>query len=194
MEEQEKTSISTQVQNEFVIDDGRIESIEEYLSPEELFDDLISRVKKYNPEGVELIRKAFELANNAHKDQLRKSGEPYLIHPMAVAEILADLGMDEETIVAGLLHDVVEDTDYTLQDLSEMGFPQTVIDALALMTHDKSVSYMDYVAKIKTNSIARAVKLVDLKHNSDLSRLDVVDHKAICRVQKYKKAIELLEE
>ena len=85
---EEKTKISKQVQNEFVIDDGRIESIEEFLTPRELFDDLISRVNKYSPESVPEITKAFEMANNAHKDQLRKSGAPYIIHPIYVAETI----------------------------------------------------------------------------------------------------------
>ncbi|MBR3041043.1 MAG: bifunctional (p)ppGpp synthetase/guanosine-3',5'-bis(diphosphate) 3'-pyrophosphohydrolase [Lachnospiraceae bacterium] len=133
MAETENTSISTQVQNEFVIDDGRIESIEEYLSPEELFDDLISRVKKYNPEGVELIRKAFELANNAHKDQLRKSGEPYIIHPIYVAIILADLEMDTNTVIAGILHDIIEDTDLTYEDLKNT-FNEDVADIVEGVT------------------------------------------------------------
>ena len=100
----------------------------------------------------------------------------------------------EETVIVALLHDVVEDTDYTLDDIRAMGFPDSVIEALALMTHDKSVPYMDYVAKIKSNPVAKAVKLADLKHNSDLSRLDVVDEKARERVEKYKTAITILEE
>lgn len=101
--------------------------------------------------------------------------------------------MDSEVAVAvALLHDVVEDTDYTIDDIIAMGFPKSVTDALALMTHDKSVSYMDYVAKVKTNPIARAVKLADLRHNSDISRLDTVDEKTIERLKKYAAAIELL--
>ena len=116
---EEKTKISKQVQNEFVIDDGRIESIEEFLTPRELFDDLISRVNKYSPESVPEITKAFEMANNAHKDQLRKSGEPYIIHPIYVAIILADMEMDKSTIIAGLLHDIIEDTDITYDDLKK---------------------------------------------------------------------------
>ena len=88
---------------------------------------------------------------------------------------------------------MVEDTAYTLEDIAAMGFPQSVTDALALMTHDKAVEYMDYVAKIKTNPIAKAVKLADLRHNSDITRVDIVDEKAICRVKKNYEAIALLE-
>ena len=75
-----------------------------------------------------------------------------------------------------------------------MGFSKTVTDAIALMTHADGVAYMDYVREIKNNPIAKAVKLADLKHNSDLTRLDIVDEKALKRKEKYAKAIKLLEE
>ena len=105
---------------EVVIDDGRIEAIQEFQSPEQLYNDLILRVKKYHPsDDISLIEKAYKVASEAHKDQLRKSGEPYIIHPLYVAIILADLEMDKETIAAGLLHDVVEDTIMTEQEIKE---------------------------------------------------------------------------
>ena len=105
---------------ELVLDDGRIESIEEYTSPEELYEDLIVRVRKYHPsDDISLIEKAYRLADDAHRNQVRKSGEPYIIHPLCVAIILADLEMDKETIAAGLLHDVVEDTIFTTEEIRE---------------------------------------------------------------------------
>ena len=100
---------------------------------------------------------------------------------------------NEETTIVALLHDVVEDTEYTIEDLKNMGFSKAVTDAVALMTHSGDVDYMDYVAAIKNNPIAKAVKLADLCHNSDITRLDVVDEKALERREKYKKAIALLE-
>ncbi len=104
-----------------VIDDGRIEPIGEYNGPEDLYQDLISRVRKYHPsDDISLIEKAYRLAYSAHKEQRRKSGEPYIIHPLCVGIILADLEMDQETIAAGLLHDVVEDTLYTDKEISDM--------------------------------------------------------------------------
>ncbi len=104
-----------------VIDDGRIKALKEYLTPQELYDDLIKRVKKYHPsDDISLIEKAYKLADEAHKGQVRKSGEPYIIHPLYVSIILADLEMDKETIAAGLLHDVVEDTIYTKEQIEEM--------------------------------------------------------------------------
>ena len=100
---------------------------------------------------------------------------------------------DEETTIVALLHDVIEDTDYTYDDLRKLGFNKQIISALELMTHDDNVPYMEYVAAIKTNPIARAVKIADLRHNSDLSRIDVVTPRDMERAEKYKKAIELLE-
>lgn len=134
-------------------------------------------------------KKAMKLCFEAHKDQVDKSGIPYVFHPFHVAEQMKD----EVTTVVALLHDVVEDTDYTLGDIAAMGFGQDVVDALALMTHDKNVPYLDYVAKLRNNPVARAVKLADLAHNSDPTRLDVIDEKAEERFEKYKKAIEILE-
>ncbi|MBO4298624.1 MAG: GTP pyrophosphokinase, partial [Clostridia bacterium] len=126
----------------------------------------------------------------AHKDQTDKAGLPYVFHPFHLAEQMTG----EAETVAALLHDVAEDTAVTLDELRGMGFGDDVCDALALLTHDERVPYMDYVAAIRRNPIARAVKLADLKHNSDLTRLDAVDDKALARVEKYKKAIALLEE
>lgn len=138
---------------------------------------------------TELTKKAMKLAFAAHKDQVDKSGIPYVFHPVHLAEQMES----EETAIVALLHDVVEDTEYTLQDIAAMGFPQEVLEALALMTHDEAVPYMDYVVQLKGNPIARTVKLADLRHNSDLTRLDTVDEKALARIEKYKKAIaELL--
>ena len=105
---------------EVVIDDGRIEEIREFQSPEQLYSDLIARVKKYHPsDDISLIEKAYHVAAAAHRDQVRKSGEPYIIHPLYVSIILADLEMDKETIAAGLLHDVVEDTIMTEDEVRE---------------------------------------------------------------------------
>ncbi|WWR14953.1 bifunctional (p)ppGpp synthetase/guanosine-3',5'-bis(diphosphate) 3'-pyrophosphohydrolase [Lachnospiraceae bacterium JLR.KK008] len=110
----------TEEKKETVFDDGRIESIAEFQSPEVLYQDLISHVKKYHPsDDISMIEKAYTTAYEAHKDQVRKSGEPYIIHPLCVAIILAGLELDKETIVAGLLHDVVEDTIMTEEEITE---------------------------------------------------------------------------
>ena len=137
-----------------------------------------------------MTKQALKLCFEAHKDQVDKSGMPYVFHPFHLAEQMET----EETVTVALLHDVVEDTDYTISDLSEMGFPPVVTNALSLLTHDKAVPYLDYVAKIKENPVAKAVKLADLRHNSDLSRLDSIDEKALERKEKYLRAIALLED
>ena len=139
---------------------------------------------------TKMTKVALDLCFKAHKEQRDKSGMPYVFHPFHLAEQMKD---EESTIVA-LLHDVIEDTDYTLDDLEEIGFSGNVLAAIALMTHEDGVPYMDYVAKIKTNPIAKAVKLADLRHNSDLTRLDSVTQKDRERAEKYLTAINLLDD
>ncbi len=105
-------------------DERKIEYIKEFQSPDELYQGLVRRVHKYHPsDDISMIDKAYATACEAHKDQMRKSGEPYIIHPLCVAIILADLELDKETIIAGLLHDVVEDTIMTNEELKEQFGP-----------------------------------------------------------------------
>ena len=139
----------------------------------------------YTPKTKMALKLCFE----AHKEQVDKSSMPYVFHPFHLAEQMKT----EETTIVALLHDLVEDTAYTIEDLVELGFDKAVTDAITLMTHADGVDYMDYVRRIKDDPIAKVVKLADLKHNSDLTRLDTVDEKALKRRQKYLKAIELLE-
>ena len=134
-------------------------------------------------------KKAMKLCFEAHKGQVDKTGVPYVFHPFHVAEQMTD----EATTVVALLHDVVEDTEYTLEDIAALGFGQDIVGAVALMTHEDDVPYLDYVARLKSNPLARVVKLADLAHNSDLSRLGKVDDETRRRLEKYKKAIALLE-
>lgn len=138
---------------------------------------------------TKMTKLALNLCFEAHKTQTDKSGMPYVFHPFHLAEQMHD----EDTTVVALLHDVIEDTDYTLDDLRELGFEDRVISAIALMTHDDAVPYMEYVAEIKKNPIARAVKLADLRHNSDMTRLDTVSPWDEKRAEKYAEAIRLLE-
>ena len=137
-----------------------------------------------------LTKQALKLCFEAHKEQVDKSGIPYVFHPFHLAEQMTD----EATTVVALLHDVVEDTELTFDDLEKQDFGEEIISALKLLTHNDDTPYMDYVAKIKTDKIATTVKLADLKHNSDLSRLDVVDEKALNRKEKYEKAMKFLTE
>lgn len=136
-----------------------------------------------------LTKKAMKISFDAHKNQVDKSGIPYVFHPFHLAEQMTD----EDTTIAALLHDTVEDTNLTFDYLREQGIPEHIIVALKLLTHDESVPYLDYIKLIKVNDIAKAVKIADLKHNIDLTRLDEIGEKDMARVEKYKKAIETLE-
>ncbi|MBR2651168.1 MAG: GTP pyrophosphokinase [Clostridia bacterium] len=135
-----------------------------------------------------LTKLALRLAFDGHRDQVDKTGLPYVFHPFHLAEGMTD----EATTCVALLHDIVEDTDMTIERLSELGFPDEYVEAIALMTHAPEVPYMDYVKEIKKNPIARAVKIADLTHNSDMTRLDTVDDYAIARAEKYRAALEIL--
>lgn len=136
-----------------------------------------------------LTKKAMRLAFHAHINQTDKAGVPYIFHPIHLAEQMTD----EASVCAALLHDIIEDTDITVDDLKAQGFPACVTDAVELLSHAEGVSYMDYIKAIKPNPIARAVKLADLRHNRDLSRLDQVDDAALKRCEKYKLALDFLE-
>ncbi len=132
-------------------------------------------------------KKAIIIAYNAHINQKDRSGLPYILHPIHLAE---QMDTEEECIVA-LLHDVVEDTEVTFKEL-EKDFSKTIIDALKLLTHDKDTDYFEYIEKIKSNPLAKKVKLADLKHNSDETRLENITEKDITRNKKYVKAIKIL--
>ena len=140
----------------------------------------------YTPKTKQALKLCFE----AHKNQVDKSGMPYVFHPFLVAEQMTD---EISTIVA-LLHDVVEDTPYTLGDIAAMGFGDEVTDALALLTHDEAVPYLEYVAALRSNPVARAVKMEDLKHNSDLTRLEALTPKDERRILKYRMAAAILKD
>ena len=136
---------------------------------------------------TDMTKKAMRLMYDAHKDQIDKGGVPYVFHPMAVASNMTN----EVSTVVALLHDVVEDTDITLSDLSAFG--DEVCLALSLLTRNSDDDYYDYIEKLSTNEIAREVKIADLKHNSDLSRLDTITEKDLKRQKKYLHCINYLE-
>ena len=138
--------------------------------------------------NTKLTRKAMIIAYNAHMNQFDKANVPYIYHPIHLAEQMEN---ENECIVA-LLHDVVEDTDITFEQL-EKEFPIEVIKALKLLTHDKKIDYMKYIEGIKKNNIAKKVKIADIIHNSDETRLDKITIKDIDRINKYKKALDFLE-
>ena len=161
-----------------------IHTMAEFSNPLDLYHSLIQRVKKYHPSGdISLIEKAFNIAKEAHKNQFRKSGEPYIIHPLCVAMILAELELDKETIVAGILHDVVEDTVLTDKEITEL-FGEDVallVDGVTKLKHlqltsssvDKSTEKLEIQAEnLRKMFLAMAkdirvilIKLADRLHN-----------------------------
>ena len=136
-----------------------------------------------------LTKKALKICFNAHINQVDKTGLPYVFHPFHLAE---QMNSEDEVCVA-LLHDTVEDTDITFEDLINEGFNDNIISALKLLTHNDDTPYMDYIYKIKTNPLARIVKLADLYHNSDLTRLDLTVDKIPPKYEIYLDAIKFLE-
>ena len=139
-----------------------------------------------------LTNKAMRLAYEVHHGQVDQCGVPYVFHPYHLAEQMKD----EYTTCIALLHDVVEDTSVTFEDLQKE-FPKEVVDALRLLTHDKGTDYFEYVQAIKQNPLARAVKLADLEHNSDQSRMvdcAVSEEKKQYWREKYARAKAILEE
>ncbi|HJA12058.1 MAG TPA: bifunctional (p)ppGpp synthetase/guanosine-3',5'-bis(diphosphate) 3'-pyrophosphohydrolase [Candidatus Mediterraneibacter merdipullorum] len=160
-----------------IVDGHAVKAPEDYQDPEQLYQALVARVRKYHPSAdITMIEKAYQTARKAHKDQVRKSGEPYIIHPLWVGIILADLEMDKETIVAGMLHDAVEDTEMTLDDVTE-GFGEEVALLVDGVTKLGQLSYSQDKLEVQAENLRKMflamakdirviiIKLADRLHN-----------------------------
>lgn len=134
------------------------------------------------------LEKAIVIASNAHTGQVDKGGKPYILHPIRV--MMAQKSV--EAMIVGVLHDVIEDTTITLEELTQIGFSNEIVEAINCLTK-KGEDYNIYLQKVKQNSLARQVKLADLADNMDLSRLPTVTEKDLKRQQKYLKASEYLQ-
>ena len=132
---------------------------------------------------------ALEIAKEAHAGQFDKGGKPYISHPQAVSAAFDD----DYRHAAALLHDVVEDTPITLDELRDRGVPAVVVEAVAVLTKRKGETYWAYLEKVKANPIARDVKKADLRHNSQLSRIPNLTERDYLRLQKYKDAYAYLD-
>lgn len=130
-----------------------------------------------------LLAKAIALASEKHTGQFDKGGMPYILHPLKVMHYLKS--DDMELMCIAVMHDVVEDTDVTFKDLEDMGFTPRVISALRLVTKMPGQTHKEYVDGIKSNLDAIAVKLADLRHNSDIRRLKGITDKDVARMKKY---------
>lgn len=136
-----------------------------------------------------ITKKAMILAYDAHHGQTDPSGVPYIFHPLHLAEQMKD----EITTAAALLHDVVEDTSMTLNDLRNEGIPENVLHVVDLLTHKENVPYLDYVFALKNNPSAKAVKLADLTHNCNVTRLNEVLPEDMKYLARYRAAFEILQ-
>lgn len=134
-------------------------------------------------------KKAIRIMFEKHKNQVDKANIPYIYHPWHVAESMTD----EKRTICAILHDVLEDTETTISELRKEGFDEDVLEALELLNH-KGGDYFEYIKKLSTNEIARDVKIADLKHNMDLTRLEKITKRDILRVEKYKRCLEFLED
>lgn len=138
------------------------------------------------------LEKAIEIALEVHHKQLDKAGQPYILHPLRIM-----IKQNDETgRIVAVLHDVVEDSIWTLRDLKYAGFSDEIIDAVDCLTHKKTKSedYFSYINRVKTNSIARKVKIADLEDNMDMKRLPDITDKDLKRLKKYHKALNILFE
>lgn len=132
--------------------------------------------------------KAYKIARKAHEGQVDKGGRPYINHPLTVAK---NVKGHEEKIVA-LLHDVVEDSNYSLEDIKSFGFSENVVKSIECLTRDKDEDYDNYIKRILSNPIAVKVKIADMEHNSDLSRIPLITEEIRQRVKKYEHYLKVL--
>ena len=147
-------------------------------------------MKNFSNHANARVRAAFEVAQKVHAGQIDKGGVDYINHPLTVA---SNVGENISAIIVALLHDTVEDSAKTFDELQkEISLTAEELQALKLLTHDKKVPYLEYVAQIKSNELAAKVKAADLRHNSDLSRLKNPTEKDLERVEKYRLALKIL--
>lgn len=130
---------------------------------------------------MSILDKAILIAAKAHLNQTDKGGKPYILHCLRV---MFSMETEEEMITA-VLHDTIEDTDISIDDLRKEGISEDILTALQLLTHDEGMSYEDYIMAIKSNRLAKKVKLADLKDNANIFRVNLFDDKVCKRLNKY---------
>lgn len=139
-----------------------------------------------------LYEKAVVIAQEAHRGQMDKGGNPYIEHPLYVASKVDSV----ELKIVAVLHDTLEDSDMTAEDLRRKGFPDRIVEAIVVLTHEdgNEEAYLDYIRRVAENKMAAEVKKADLMHNMDMSRIQKPTEKDLKRRAKYEKAFYLLEE
>lgn len=138
---------------------------------------------------MNFLEKAISIAVNVHSGVTDKGGSPYILHPL---RLMLKFSKEDEMIVA-VLHDVIEDTDIAITDFIDLGFSDSVINALQLLSKNSSETYQEYIEKISINELARKIKIEDLKDNMDLSRLSEITPKDLERIIKYHQALKILQ-
>lgn len=142
-----------------------------------------------------MLSKAIAITAEAFVGKLDKGDEPYILHCLHVMNIVGKkTEKDSEMMQIAVMHDLIEDTDWTLADLESAGFSKRVVKGVAAMTHDPHETYMQYINVIANNKDARVVKMVDLKHNSDITRMKGLRQKDFERLEKYHKAFAYLRD
>lgn len=136
-----------------------------------------------------MVNKAYEIAKKLHEGQFDKGGNPYILHPIKVAEMLET----EEEKCVGYLHDTIEDCNIDAEYLLNEGFSKEIVEAVVVLSKINGENLNKYKKKVKANPLARKVKLADLKHNSDITRIKNPTEKDFNRLKKYKEFIEFLE-
>ncbi len=131
---------------------------------------------------------AIALASEAHRGQFDKAGQPYILHPL---RLMFCFVRESDRIVA-VLHDVIEDSPFTIDELKKRGFSKEILDAVDCLTRRDNEDYKDFILRISLNALARKVKIADLKDNLDLTRLDRISHTDLIRIEKYHDALKLL--
>lgn len=177
--------ICSDIMNEYILPDGIKYGKYVEINETEAQQLLAEQRQRLN----DLLNIAIDVATKAHKGQLDKGGNPYILHPEAVANAL----VDTECKIVAYLHDVCEDSDVTFDDLTAKGFTYGIVNSVRYLTKSKYISYDDYLKIVKNDYVARQVKISDLKHNMDIRRISNPTKKDYDRIEKYKKALAYLE-
>lgn len=135
------------------------------------------------------LEKAIAIACKAHDGQVDKAGQPYILHPL---RLMVKFDDDEVLRIIAVLHDVVEDSDVSLDELKAEGFSEKIIEAIDCLTKKENESYEDFILRISKNELATKVKIEDLKDNLDLTRMESISDKDLTRVSKYHQALKYL--
>lgn len=137
------------------------------------------------------LGKAIAIASKAFETKTDKGGNPYILHCLFVMEEVAEFG--EEAMIAAVLHDLIEDTEWTIEALHQEGFSTTICTVIGLLTHTKGQDYMEYVESLAVSPLARQIKMADLRHNSDINRMKGLTDKDFDRLKKYHVAYSYLK-